>query len=56
MLKMFETTIRRDNNDKNFIKELKKVKNDSQKALLITKFTDKYQIDRNNRFLEDDFK
>jgi predicted deacetylase len=56
MIKMFETTIRRDNNDKEFLKMLKQVKNNDQRALLITNFTNKYQIDRNNRFLEDNFK
>jgi len=55
MIKMFETRIRRDNNDKTFISELKSVKNNDQRALLITQFTNKYQIDRNNRFKEDNY-
>jgi len=56
MLDMFEKNISRDNGDKTFLQALKKVTNKDQKALLITQFTDKYQVDRNNRFLEDNFK
>ncbi|MEA3386847.1 MAG: hypothetical protein U9Q66_00080 [Patescibacteria group bacterium] len=53
MVKMFEKNISKDNRDKHFIENLKRIDNVDQQALLIQEFTNKYQIDRHNRFAED---